>query len=108
MAVVKRLTQWVPRPGVEGNEAMRRWRTSHVSLVSQVPGVMRYVQNVCTPGPDGTDPPYAGLGELSFETLEDAHAALGTAEWQAVIDDASEFMDLDHVAAAWATEHSAF
>ena len=33
---------------------------------------------------------------------------LGTAEWQAVIDDASEFMDLDHVTAAWATEHSAF
>ena len=25
---------------------------------------------------------------------------LGTAEWQAVIDDASEFMDLDHVTAA--------
>ena len=45
----------------------------------------RYVQNVCIPGPDGTDLPYAGLGEL-FETLEDAHAALTTAEWQAVID----------------------
>jgi hypothetical protein len=27
---------------------------------------------------------------------------------QAVIDDASEFMDLDHVTAAWATEHGAF
>ena len=60
------------------------------------------------PGPDGSDPPYAGLGELSFETLEDANAALGTAEWRAVIEDASEFMDLDHVTAAWASEHSAF
>ena len=74
----------------------------------QVPGVRRYVQNVCAPGPDGSDPPYAGLGELSFETLEDAHAALDSAEWQAVIEDASEFMDLDHVTAAWATEHRAF
>jgi uncharacterized protein (TIGR02118 family) len=106
--VVKRLTQWVPRPGVGRNEAIRRWRTSHVSLVRQVPGATRYVQNVCTPGPDGTDPPYAGLGELSFETLEDAHAAHGTAEWHAVIEDASEFMDLDHATAAGANEHGAF
>ena len=83
-------------------------RTSHVSLVRRVPGVTSYVQNVCTPGPDGSVPPYAGLGELSFETLEDAHAALRTAEWPAVIEDASEFMDLDHVTAAWANEHGAF
>lgn len=106
--MVKRLTQWVPRPDVEGDEAIRRWRTSHVSLVRQVPGVTGYVQNVCTPGPDGSDPPYAGLGELSFETFEDAHAALGTAEWHAVIEDASGFMDLNHVTAAWANEHRAF
>ena len=106
--MVKRLTQWVPRTGVEPDEAVRRWRTSHVSLVRQVPGVTRYVQNVCTPSPDGTEPPYAGLGELSFETLEDAHAALDTPEWHAVIEDAREFMDLDHVTAAWANEHSAF
>jgi hypothetical protein len=66
------------------------------------------VQNVCTPGPDGTDPPYAGLGELSFETFEAAEAALGSAEWHAVLDDAGEFMDLNHVTAAWADEHSAF
>jgi uncharacterized protein (TIGR02118 family) len=108
VAVVKRLTQWVPRPGVERDEAIQRWRTSHVSLVRKVPGLKSYVQNVCTAGPDGSDPPYAGLGELSFETLEDAHAALSTAEWHAVIEDASEFMDLDHVTAAWADEHIAF
>ena len=86
MAVVKRLTQWAPRPGVERNEAIRRWRTSHVSLVSQVPRHAIRAERLHS-GPDGTDPPYAGLGELLFETLEDAHAALGTAEWQAVIDD---------------------
>jgi uncharacterized protein (TIGR02118 family) len=105
---VKRLTQWVPRPGVERGEAIQRWRTSHVSLVRRVPGVQRYGQNVCCPGPDGSEPPYAGLGELWFETLEDAQAALSTAEWYAVIDDASEFMDLDRVTAAWANEHRAF
>jgi uncharacterized protein (TIGR02118 family) len=106
--VVKRLTQWVPRPGVGRDEAIRRWRTSHVSLVRQVPGVKRYVQNVCVRGPDGSEPPYAGVGELSFETLENAYAALSTPEWHAVLADAREFMDLDHVTAAWADEHIAF
>ena len=66
------------------------------------------MQNVCIPDPDRSEPPYAGLGELSFETLEDAHAALSTAEWDAVIEDASEFMNLHHITAAWANEHSAF
>jgi uncharacterized protein (TIGR02118 family) len=70
--------------------------------------VKRYVQNVLVPGPDGSEPPYAGMGELSFETLENAQAALSSAEWQAVIADAREFMDLDRVIAAWADEHSAF
>jgi uncharacterized protein (TIGR02118 family) len=79
-----------------------------VSLVRKVPGVKHYVQNICVRGPDERDLPFAGVGELSFETLEEAHAALSTAEWNAVIADASEFMDLDHVTAVWASEHSAF
>ena len=59
-----------------------------LALVRDVPGVRRYVQNVCRPGPDGSEPPYAGLGELWFETFEDAAAALDSPEWRAVIDDA--------------------
>ena len=37
-----------------------------------------------------------------------AEAALATPEWKAVIDDASTFMDLDRVSAAWAEEHEPF
>jgi uncharacterized protein (TIGR02118 family) len=97
------LTQWVPRPDVDPGEAVQHWRTSHLDLVQRVPHVNRYVQNVCVPGPDGADPPYAGLGELWFDTLEDANAALASSEWRDVIADAATFMDLDRVNAAWAT-----
>jgi uncharacterized protein (TIGR02118 family) len=53
-------------------------------------------------------PPFAGLGELWFDSVEAAAAALATPEWQAVLDDAATFMDLDHVTAAWAEEHPIF
>jgi uncharacterized protein (TIGR02118 family) len=105
--VVKRLTQWVPLAGISLDDAVRHWRTDHVALVRDVPGVRRYVQNVCRPGPDGSEPPYAGLGELWFETFEDAAAALDSPEWRAVIDDARGFMELSAVTAAWADEHNA-
>lgn len=70
-----------------------------------MPGVERYVQNHCLRGPDGSEAPYAGLGELWFADLEAAKAALATPEWKAVIEDASTFMRLDEVSAAWAEEH---
>ena len=88
---------------MEPCEAVQHWRTSHVDLVHRVPHVKRYVQNVCIPDPEGADPPYAGLGELWFETLDDANAALASPEWRDVIADAAAFMDLDRVTAAWAT-----
>jgi uncharacterized protein (TIGR02118 family) len=49
-------------------------------------------------------PAFAGLGELWFDSLEAAEAALATPEWQAVLEDASTFMDLEQVTAAWAEE----
>jgi uncharacterized protein (TIGR02118 family) len=86
-------------------EALRYWREDHAQLLQKVPGVRRYVQNHCLPGPDGAEPPYAGLGEVWFEGLGAAQAAIQTAEWQAVIADAATFMDMERISAAWADEH---
>jgi hypothetical protein len=48
------------------------------------------------------------LGELWFDSIDAASAALATPEWRAVLDDAATFMDLERVSAAWAEEHSIF
>jgi uncharacterized protein (TIGR02118 family) len=106
--VIKRLTGWQLREGVGRDEALFHWRETHARLVEQVPGVRRYVQNHCTFSPDGSEPPYAGLGELWFDSIDAASAALATPEWRAVLDDAATFMDLERVSAAWAEEHSIF
>jgi uncharacterized protein (TIGR02118 family) len=99
---------WQPREAMNRETALHQWRQAHVHLVEQVPGVRRYVQDHCVVGPDGSEPPYAGIGEVWFDSMEEARAALKTAEWLAVIEDASTFMDLDNVTAAWADEHPIF
>ena len=72
LALIKRLTMWRTRRGVSREAALDYWRTSHVHLVEQVPGVKRYVQDHCIVGPDGSEPPYVGVGELGFEDVETA------------------------------------
>jgi uncharacterized protein (TIGR02118 family) len=96
-----RLTQWRPREGLARGEAQRAWER-HAELVERVPGVRRYVQHHAVEAPDGSEPPYAGLGEVWFDDADAARAALGTPEWAAVLADAGGFMALDGVVAAWA------
>ena len=79
-AVVRRLTQWHARPGVDREEAVRYWTQEHARHVAVV-------------DPDGSEPPYAGLGEAAFASVEDAARATESDEWAAVIADARTFMD---------------
>ena len=77
--MVKRLTQWHPREGLGRDEAFRYWTEQHAKLLTDVPGLRGYVQNVCTLAPDGSEPPYAGLGEVWFDSVQAAEVA-GSAE----------------------------
>jgi uncharacterized protein (TIGR02118 family) len=104
--MIKRVTRWTQRPDMTRDEALRHWRQDHAPLVVRVPGVVRYVQNFCVPGPEGVEPPCAGLGEVWFETVESAQAALASSEWRTVLDDAATFMDMSEISAAWASEHT--
>ena len=105
--MIKRLTNWQVQGELDHEEAVQRWLTRHVPLVLAVPGVQAYVQNRCIPALDGADPPYAGLGEVWFESREAAAAATQSPEWSAVIADAREFMDMSTIVVAWAEEHPA-
>jgi uncharacterized protein (TIGR02118 family) len=99
--MIVRLTQWRPRAGLAREEALAAWQR-HADVVERVPSLRRYVQNHAVEAPDGTEPPYAGLGEAWFDDVTTARAALASAEWAAVIEDASRFMDMATVSAAWA------
>jgi uncharacterized protein (TIGR02118 family) len=103
--MIKRLTQWQPREGLTREAALRYWRDEHAPLLEAVPGVVKYVQNHCTVAPDGAEPPYAGLGEVWFESRQAAEDAATTNEWESVLEDAATFMDMTRVVAAWADEH---
>lgn len=103
--MIKRLTMWHVKEGVSREEALRHWRNEHAELVRAVPGLRGYVQDHCTESPEGGGIPYAGLGEVWFDGFDSAATATETPEWSAVISDASTFMDLDSVVAAWASEH---
>jgi uncharacterized protein (TIGR02118 family) len=103
--VIKWLTQWNPRPGVDDQEALRGWGEEHPELVLRVPGIRGYVQNISQPLSEGTPPPHAGLGEVHFDDLEAADRAGGSPQRAAVIEDARMFMDLQHVVVAWAAEN---
>jgi uncharacterized protein (TIGR02118 family) len=103
--MIKRLTMWHLRPGTSRDEAFHHWRNEHADLVRQVPGLRGYVQNQCVESPEGGQVPYAGLGEVWFDSFEAAAEASKTREWSAVIADADMFMDLSTVVAAWAEEN---
>jgi uncharacterized protein (TIGR02118 family) len=104
--VIKRITVVHARPEIERGEAGRYWKEVHGPLVARVPGLRRYVQNHCVDGVLGTnEPPFLGVGEVWFDSEEDAEVATASPEWRAVLDDAATFMDMARVAAGWAQEH---
>jgi uncharacterized protein (TIGR02118 family) len=93
---------------VRASDETRHFATGETSTFDSsrgCPESKRYVQNHCIVGPGGAAPASAGLGELWFDSVEAAEAALATDEWKAVIDDAATFMDMDHVTAVWAEAH---
>jgi hypothetical protein len=60
-------------------------------------------------GPTGdraANPASTGVGEVRFDDVAAAEAAMSTPEWRAVIEDAATFMDMQRVTALWAEEHA--
>lgn len=82
------------RVGSSRAECYEQWAGErHVSLVTQLPGLERLVQNhvVSAPG----EPVCDGIGELWFEDDDAMHAALGSPELGAAVEHAKGFLDMD-------------
>jgi uncharacterized protein (TIGR02118 family) len=69
------------------------WRDVHAPLIARTPGLRRYIQAHALPETYDEQPPaYDGLAEAWFDSLEAFDAAVATAEWQAAVADAPNFI----------------
>ncbi|HEX2171332.1 MAG TPA: EthD family reductase [Dehalococcoidia bacterium] len=79
------------RPDLSFEEFDRHWIEVHAPLVTRVKGLVGYVQHPAIPG---SDPPPSADGHvmLWFDTLENARLSARSAEGEATIADAAEFL----------------
>ena len=104
--MIKRVTVVHARSDTNRAEVLRYWKDVHGPLIAKVSGVKRYVQNHCIQSAHGqAEPPFLGVGEVWFESREEADRIQATPEWKAAMDDAATFMDMDRVDAGWAEGH---
>ncbi len=87
------------RPGMDNEKARRHWRDVHGPLGRLVPGIDRYVQNHFAPLPGGgrlslEELPFDGYASLWFADHAACKAALHTPEWQALVEDGDNFLDM--------------
>jgi uncharacterized protein (TIGR02118 family) len=72
---------------------LAEWRgEQHVSLVKNVPGLRRWVQNHVASLPHESAPD--GIGELWFGDGEAMKKAMGSSEMGAAVEDAKRFLDM--------------
>ena len=65
----------------------------HVSTVSKIPGLVKWKENHVNPMPN--DNAADIIAELWFESAESMQNAMGTSEWEAAVEDAQRFLDME-------------
>lgn len=88
------------KDGLDRAEALRYWRETHGPIVAAVPGVQRYVQQHAVAAPEG-EPPFLGVGSLTFADQDAFGAAASSPEFAAAIADVSNFADPGRLATAF-------
>jgi uncharacterized protein (TIGR02118 family) len=84
------------RPGMTVGDFRRYWHENHTPLVLQLPGLTRLVYNYVQP--NGSDTPAAcdGVAEDWFESAEAMTSAFNSPQGNAVVADASMFLDMSN------------
>ncbi len=83
----------IKRADVTHDQCVAEWGGErHVSLVKNVPGLKRWVQNRVTSLAHDSAPD--GLGELWFEDAETMKKAMASPEMGAAVEDAKRFLDM--------------
>jgi uncharacterized protein (TIGR02118 family) len=88
VAIVKR------RPGMAVEAFQQHWRTTHGDVVAKLPGLRRYVQSPTRlAGYRKGEPPWDGIAELWFDSMDALRALRGTPAQAAVDADEARFID---------------
>ena len=69
-------------------------KATHVPLVSQVPGLIRYVVNYAVANPMGAEAACDAVAELWFESMEGFQAALTTEKGKVALADQPNYLDM--------------
>jgi uncharacterized protein (TIGR02118 family) len=67
------------------------WANHHVPLAQQIPNVRQLETAKVTGTPDGSQPPYHRVAELSFDSADEMQAAMGSPEGQQAVGDFQNF-----------------
>ena len=82
------------RPDLSVDDFVRYSKTIHIPLVSQVPGLIRYVVNHAVANPMGAEGACDAVAELWFASIESFQAALVTAEGKTTLADQPNYLDM--------------
>ncbi len=82
------------REGMSREEFERYWRERHLPLVAKIPGLRRLVLNRVLPDPNGSPPTFDAVVEDWFDDRQALSAAAASPEWQAVVADAPNSLDM--------------
>jgi len=94
MAMLKQLSFFKRRPGMEIAAFQEYWRTRHASIVKPLPGMVRYVQNhAVRPVMGDGDAPFDGVAEVWFENKSAMQANVGSDALKRIREDEANFID---------------
>jgi uncharacterized protein (TIGR02118 family) len=69
----------------------KHYREVHAPLAAKAPGLKSYTMSFCSPGPDGSQPPYHLIATLTWDDKDALGAALASPEFKAAADDLPNF-----------------
>lgn len=91
------------KSGTTREQCLSYWAGgAHTSLVEQLPGLEKWVQNAVTGGPGAAD--CDGIGELWFADETAMNQALNSPEMAQVLENAKMFLDMDRTSLVTASE----
>ena len=91
------------KPGSTREQCLQYWAgEQHTSIVKNIPGLKRWVQNhvVSAPG----EPVCDGIGEMWFDSDEAVESAVNSPEMGAAVEDAKNFLDMEKTGLIIVTE----